>query len=120
MSIKITIANKVGFTVKGTINDADGKEQPFDFTLTAARLGEDELSAAQQKLVEDAGQTGNHKAIAEKLVELVTNWTGVRDDTDAPLAYSAEHFAQLLAAYRGLGLIIWRTYLTESGAREKN
>lgn len=120
MSIKITIADKVGFAVKGSINDADGKEQPFDFTLTAKRLSEDELSAAQKQLVDDAAKTGNHSAIADKLAEIVTNWGGVRDDADAPLAYSVPLLQALLKSHRGLGLLIWRTYQAESGAREKN
>ena len=120
MAIKITIADKVGFAVKGAINDADGKEQPFEFNLTAKRLDEDALSAAQSLLIVDAAKTGNHGAITDQLVEIVTNWSGVRDDSDAPMPYTPEALRTLLKAHRGLGLLVWRTYLTESGAKEKN
>lgn len=120
MAIKITISDKVGFAVKGHINDVDGKEQPFDFVLIAKRLDEDELNAAQALLVVDAAKTGNHAAIHEKLAEIVTNWTGVRDDSDASLAYSPDLLRGLLKSHRGLGLLAWRTYIHESGAKEKN
>ena len=77
MAIKITISDKVGFAVKGIINDADGKEQPFDFTLTAKRLDEDALNSAQTLLVTDAAKTGNHGAITDQLIDIITNWAGV-------------------------------------------
>lgn len=120
MAIKIIISDKVGFTVKGTINDADGKEQPFDFTLTAKRLDEDALGAAQSLLVVDAAKTGGHTAVIEKLAEITTNWTGVRDESDAQVPYSADTLRALLKSHRGLGLLIWRTYISEAGAKEKN
>lgn len=120
MAIKITVSDKVGFAVKGTLNDADGKEQPFDFSLTAQRLDEDTLSATQSLLIVDAAKTAAHAAVTEKLVEIVTNWSGVRDESDAPMPYSPEALRTLLKAHRGLGLLVWRTYLAESGAKEKN
>ena len=120
MAIKITISDKVGCRVKGAINDADGKEQPFEFSLTATRLDEDALSAAQQLLIVDAAKTAAHSAVTDKLVEIVTNWSGVRDESDAPMPYSPEALRALLRAHRGLGLLVWRTYLNESGAKEKN
>lgn len=120
MAIKITISDKVGFAVKGILNDADGKEQPFDFNLTARRLNEDDLSAAQAALVVEAAKTGSHGAVADKLAEIVTNWGGVRDDTDAPMPYSQEALLTLFKSHRGLALLVWRTYLHESGAKEKN
>lgn len=120
MAIKITISDKVGFAVKGIINDADGKEQPFDFNLTAKRLDEEALNATQTILVTDAAKTGNHGAITDQLIDIITNWSGVRDETDAPLPYSADAMRSLLKSHRGLALLVWRTYLSESGAKEKN
>ena len=120
MAIKITVSDKVGFAVKGTLNDADGKEQPFNFGLTATRLDEEALNAAQIALVENAAKTGNHAAINDQLVSLITNWEGVRDESDAPLAYTPELLRTLLKAHRGLGLMAWRAYINESGAKEKN
>lgn len=120
MAIKITISNHVGFAVKGTFNDADGKEQPFDFSLTTKRLDEDEMAAAKTLLIADAAKTGNHGAVVDKLVDITTNWAGVRDDDDAPMPYSPEALRALLKSHIGLGLLVWRTYLSESGAKEKN
>ena len=120
MAIKITISNHVGFTVKGTSNDADGKEQPFEFNLTTKRLDEDEMTAVKALLIADAARSGNHSAVIDKLVEITTNWAGVRDDDDAPMPYSADGLRTLLKSHMGLGLLVWRTYLAESGAKEKN
>jgi len=120
MSIKISISNHVGFAIKGILSDADGKQQDFDFNLIAKRLDEDELNAAQAGLVIDAAKTGNHIAITNKLVEITTNWSGVRDENDAQLAYSEDAMRALLKTHRGLSLLVWRTYIHESGVKEKN
>lgn len=120
MAIKIVISNMVGFKVAGVLNDTDGKEQAFEFRLTAKRLGEDGFNAVQNDLVLAAAQTGNHDALADKLVEFVSNWSGVRDEEGVEIAYTPDLLRQLLASHRGLGLLIWRTYITETGVKEKN
>lgn len=120
MAIKITVSDKVGFTVQGTINDADGTAQAFDFSLTAKRLDEDAINALQAALVLRASKEANHAALIDELTKIVTNWSGVRDESDAPLAYTPELLTQLLTANRGLAMLVWRTYLADVGAKEKN
>ena len=121
MAIKFKIGNRVGFKIKGVVNDAEGKEEAFDFDiLDAHRLDEAALNAAQIALVEDAAKTGNHAAIADQLAAVFTNWAGVRDEDGAQIPYSEDALRALLKSYRGLGLMVWRTYCQESGAKEKN
>ena len=45
MAIKIIVSNKLKFKVKGTIKDEEGRDQPFDFTLTCTRLDQDQIKA---------------------------------------------------------------------------
>lgn len=120
MAITITVSDKVGFKVKGTLNDADGNSQDFEFGLTAKRLDEDEITALQAELVVQATKEGNHKSLIAKLLGLITNWSDVRDEANATIAFTPDAFEQLLRAHRGLALLVWRTYLAEQGAKEKN
>ena len=120
MSLKIKVSNMVGFTVEGTINDADGKAQDFNFGLTAKRLDESALAQAQKDLGLAVAQDGLHDPIANKLCEIITNWSDVRDEDDSPLAFSQDGLRALLNSHNGLSLILWRRYQRDCGAREKN
>ena len=122
MAIKITISDKVGFKVKGASNDIDGTEQDFDFGLTAKRLSESALNDIQSTLIADAAKTGNHSAVISRLADhIITNWgNDVRDDAGSPIPYTPESFTALCQAYKGLGLLIWHTYLANVGAKAKN
>ena len=120
MAITIKVSDKVGFSVKGCANDADGTEQGFDFTLTAKRLKETELATLQATLVADAIKTGNNAKLMAELAKLITNWSGVRDETDAAMAFSQQALADLCESYKGLALLIWHSYNTSVGAKAKN
>lgn len=128
MAIKITVSNKVGFTVKGELNDENGNSQPFDFTLTAHRFTEDAMNETHAKVLVEIGRTGGHKPIADLLCgpeddpekALIVNWGGVKDDDGAPIAFSVQRLRDLLHAYRGMAALIWRTYQNDAGAKEKN
>lgn len=127
MALKITISNKVGFVVKGELNDENGAAQPFDFKLIAKRLDEDEMSATQARLVIEIGKTGNHQSIVELLCGkddgengLIVNWSNVKDADGAELAFSQDNLRQLLKVHRAMAGLVWRTYQNEAGAKEKN
>jgi len=111
MAIKITVDDMVGFKVKGTINDAAGVAQPFDFGLTCKRLSADQITA---KLRGDSDAS-----ITDFMVDVVTGWSGVKGDDDKPVSYTPE---QLRALFQipGVGGVAFRTYLLEVGAKEKN
>lgn len=120
MAIKIVVADKVGFTVAGVSNDADGNEVEFDFKLTAKRLKGPELIEQQKSLIIAEAKSGTATAIAEILPNLITNWSGPRDESDAPLAYSPAALTTMLENYSGMAMLIWRAYLANVGAKAKN
>lgn len=111
MAIRIIISDTVGIKVKGTINDAAGIPQPFDFGLTCARLDAEQIQA---KLKNEA-----EGPITDFLADVVRGWTGVRDEDDKPLPYSPEALRQL-CKIPGLAHVAFRTYMSEVGAKEKN
>lgn len=108
MAIKITVSDTVSFKVKGTINDAAGVEQPFDFRLTCLRLDTDQIQA---KFKAD-------ETVIDFLADVVQDWTGVRDD-DKPVPYSDAALRQL-CKIPGVSGIAYKSYLQEVGAKEKN
>lgn len=110
MAIKIVVSDTVAFKVKGTINDAEGKPEAFDFRLTCKRLDAEEIKT----VVSD-----NEGTIKEFLQDTITGWSGVQDGNGASLPYSADALAQLLLI-PGLSAQIFRTYLAEVGTKEKN
>ena len=111
MAIKIVISDTVGFKVKGTINDAAGVAQPFDFTLTCQRLDADQIKA---KLKDDSD-----KSFEDFMASIITGWGGVRDADDKPIAYTPEAYGQL-CKIPGIANIAFHTYFAEVGAKEKN
>jgi hypothetical protein len=111
MAIKIIVSDTVGFKVKGTINDAAGIAQPFDFTLTCTRLDADQI---QSRL-----NVGSEVSIADFMVDVVSGWSGVRDGDDKNLPYSEDALRQLFKI-PGIGGLALRTYISECGAKEKN
>ena len=111
MAIKITVSDQVGFKVKGTINDAAGVAQPFDFGLTCIRLDADQIQA---KLKSDS-----EASITDFMADVVSAWSGVKDGDDKQLPYSEEALRQLFKI-AGVAGVSFRTYLLEVGAKEKN
>lgn len=111
MAIKIIVSDTVGFKVKGTINDAAGTAQPFDFGLTCKRLDADQIQA---KLKSDSDAS-----IVDFLTDVVTGWSNVRDADDQQILYSDAHLRQL-CKIPGVGTLAFRTYMAEVGAKEKN
>lgn len=111
MAIKIIVSNIVGFKVKGTINDAAGIAQPFDFSLTCKRLNAEQIQA---KLKSDTDTS-----ITDFMVDVVSGWSGVKDEDDKQLPYSEEALRQLFEI-AGVAGVSFRTYMSEVGAKEKN
>jgi hypothetical protein len=111
VAIKIVISDTVGFKVKGTINDAAGVAQPFDFTLTCQRLDADQIKA---KLKDDSD-----KSFEDFMASIITGWGGVRDADDKPMPYTPEAYGQL-CKIPGIANIAFHTYFAEVGAKEKN
>jgi hypothetical protein len=111
MAIKIEISNTVGFKVRGSINNEAGTPVPFDFSLTCTRLDADQISARLN--------SANDETMADFMVSVIENWSGVRDGDDQLLPYSPEAYRRL-CKIPGVANIALRTYLAEAGAKEKN
>jgi hypothetical protein len=111
MAIKITISNKVKFKVDGTIKDAEGVDQPFNFSLTCKRLDSEELT---KRFADADGST-----LLAFLQEVTTDWASVNDDDGQPMPYSAEALSSLLRI-PGLAMLVYTKYMTEIGAKAKN
>lgn len=111
MAIKIIVSDTVGFKVKGTINDAAGMAQAFDFGLTCTRLDSDQIQA---KLKGDSDSS-----FCDFMLDVITGWTGVRDADDKPMPYTEDDYRRL-CKISGVAALAFRTYMVEVGAKEKN
>ncbi|MCX8018549.1 MAG: hypothetical protein N2690_11715, partial [Rhodocyclaceae bacterium] len=88
-----------------------GVDQPFDFSLTCMRLDADQIQAKLR------GESD--ASVTDFLVDVVEDWAGVKDQDDKMLPYSDANF-RALCRIPGLAALIFRTYLMEVGAKEKN
>ncbi|MCX8018548.1 MAG: hypothetical protein N2690_11710, partial [Rhodocyclaceae bacterium] len=88
-----------------------GVDQPFDFSLTCMRLDADQIQAKLR------GESD--ASVTDFLVDVVEDWAGVKDQDDKALPYSEANF-RALCRIPGLAALIFRTYLMEVGAKEKN
>lgn len=113
MSIKIVVAPKVKFKVKGTFADETGKDVPFDFTLTAKRLDTDQI-AEKTSLGADATTS-----VRDFVKEVVEDWSGVNDADGQALPFSTDALDGLLRL-PGVALLVFRAFLDNNGAKEKN
>lgn len=111
MGIKIVISDKLKFKVKGTIKNEEGVDQPFDFGLTCRRLDSDGIKTK----LSDNSET----SVIDFMLEVIEDWQGVRDAEDKPLAFSEAAWREL-CKIPGVGVVAFRTYLSEVGAKEKN
>lgn len=110
MAIKIVISNTVKFKVKGSINEA-GIDQPFNFGLTCSRLDSEQI---QSKLRSDSDAS-----LTDFLLEVIEDWEGVRGDDDKPLTFTDANL-RALCRIPGIAALMFRTYIAEVGAKEKN
>lgn len=111
MTIKIAVSDTVGIKVKGSIYDAAGVAQPFDFQLTCRRLDVDQIQA-KLKNESDASYT-------DFMVDVVQGWGGVRDADDKPLPYTEDAY-RALCKIPGVAALAFRAYLDDVGAVAKN
>jgi len=111
MAIKITVSDKVGIKVKGSIKSESGADQAFDFGLVCQRLDADQI---QSRLKDETDKT-----LTDFMLDVIEDWSGVRGDDDKPLPYTAENY-RALCKIPGIAVIAFRTYMTDVGAKEKN
>lgn len=114
--IQLHIGNTVGFTVKGSYCNEEGKPQKFAFMLKAKRLLQEEMS---QFFAKDG--KNSETSVTDFLQGIVQGWSGVQDEQGQPAPFSAEALAQLLAL-PGMPSLILSAYVANVGVAglEKN
>lgn len=113
MAFKLAIDNRVSVSVKFKLKgERMGAEKTHNFTLDMDRLSQDEINEAMK----------SGKEIKDFLKEHTHGWTNQRlvlNDDDTPAGFSIEAFDSMLGI-AGVAVFIYRTYLNEVGAQEKN
>lgn len=110
MAINLFYSDHVGVNVRGTLNDAEGRAEPFAFVLKCKRLAAEDIKA---KLDDPEGH------ITEFLISVVEDWKNVQGPDGKPAEYSEENLRRLLRL-PGVAILAFRSYLAEVGAKEKN
>lgn len=111
---KINVSNVVLVSVSGTLADAEGKPQPFSFSLVCDRLPGEELRKAYGSL-----------AVADipKFFEPLTKgWRDqglVLEEDGSPAAFCPDALHALLDI-PGIGQLAFNAYIAESSAKAKN
>lgn len=109
MAIKIVVSNKVGFKIKGSLNNEAGTPEPFEFSVVAERLDTDAIQSATQ----------NEGTLVDFLASVITDWKGVKDEDGTVVPYSEEALRQL-CKIPGVAGLMFSAYFTEAGAKAKN
>jgi hypothetical protein len=109
VSFRLAISDTITVPISGRLPGADGRMQPFSFTLKARRLPASELRAAV-----DASDT----TVPEFLGGLVHDWSGVLDDEGREITFSAAALAQLFEIV-GMAGVCFAAYIESTGARGK-
>jgi hypothetical protein len=110
MAFKLVARNAVLVPVRGTITDETGKAERFDFTLTCRRLPATELAQTLKS---------TERTVYDFLADVIEGWTGVLDADGHPVPCTPDNIAALLDQ-PGVGVLAYKAYLEEHGAKEKN
>ncbi|GAA4419935.1 hypothetical protein [Acidovorax lacteus] len=108
----IKVSDTVRFPVRCTYKDEAGTDKTLNFSLVCQRLTQTEISAKLRDSVDEP--------ILDVLAEIVHEWEGLRDVERKPVPYSEDALRAVCDQLPGLAGVMWRTYLTEVGAKEKN
>lgn len=111
MPIRINVADRVKFKVAGSITNEAGARDAFEFSLIARRL---DAEALRQRLAPGSGEL-----VSDFLADIVSGWSGVRDDAGAEIPFGDDALRQLLRI-PGLANIAMQAYTEEALARGKN
>jgi hypothetical protein len=98
--------------VRCTYKDESGTDKSLNFSLVCQRMTQSEISAKLRESVDEP--------ILDVLSEIVQEWDGLRDVERKPVPYSEAALRSVCEQLPGLAGVMWRTYLTEVGAKEKN
>lgn len=106
----LTQRNTATVNVKGTLNDENGKPQPFHFKLMCRRISATEL----QNVLKDSD-----RSVSDFMLDITEGWRGVKDEDGQDVEFSTSALEQLLDI-PGLAGIAFKEYLQEQAAKAKN
>jgi hypothetical protein len=114
MAFKLAIDDKVLVTVKGKFKSSRaGADLPYQFKVLMDRVDQDQISEAHT----DGGR------IADFLASKAHGWEDQRlvldEATGKPAEFSEDAFRALLRL-PGMGVQVYRAYMTDVSAQEKN
>jgi hypothetical protein len=109
----------VRFKVEGTQTTENGEEAPFSLWLTATRASNSADLKALEDDIRKRREANSASAVTDVMVERIKGWSGVaaEDGTDVPFSEPA---CRTLLEMNGMAMLVYLTYLRESGARAKN
>lgn len=116
MAISIVVSDRVKFKVSGTITQANGAEQPFDFFLVADRL---KTEGDQRAYLSEVGGSESATPITDTLLKRLHGWAGPKDAEGKDVPYSEDAFRQLMEL-PGVAYLAHTAYLRNSGAKSGN
>lgn len=111
---KLQVSKQVAVPVRGTLEDDNGKEVRFDFTLTMTRA-----TAAEIRSIREVDEHGERRSLVDEIAPRVTGWTGIVDAaTGEPVPCTAENVCALLEIV-GMAALVWTAYLKGCSVRSK-
>lgn len=114
MAIKIIISDTLRYKVEGVFTDASGAQIAFDFHLIARRLPQDSLSDQLPPVAD------GKVSVPDFLADVVTGWSGVLDDTGAPVPFSHDALRSLWNGVPGSAGLAFAAYCDHVRVRAKN
>lgn len=112
MGFKLAVADRVKVPVKFTIRDG-GAEKTFAFTLECERLSDEAIKARLKN---------EEEPVNDFMRDVARGWSGqklVLNEEGEPAEFSAEAFDAMLNM-AGVGVVLFKAYLAECGAKAKN
>ena len=118
-SLPFKISDQIRVPIKAALLSPTDDEIQVEFAIQHKRLSEADIYSRQGALVKEHTQEAVAKALVDRLIEGTTNWD-LKASDHTSIAYSSEHFRELLQAIPGLPAIVWRRVRDCSLATEKN
>ncbi len=109
MVFRLIVSDTVAVAIKGSIPNAAGLAQPFNYSLVCERLTADAL---RDVLLD------NEIKVTEFMTGLVRDWSGIQGADGQPLDFSPDGLAMLFNIV-GMAGVAFQAYLEACGAKGK-
>lgn len=119
MALKIVVSPRVRFKVEGTLATEAGNDAPFDFFLVMDRLASEADVKAFQADISRRQADGSEFPVTDALVAKAHAWEGPVGADGQPAQFSEEALRGVLML-PNMTMLVYMTYLRETGAKAKN